>query len=59
MLMALVVLGLTEWRMSQHEDEMDKKLQHVTVLEEAHCILPRVSKQQSQEGSNVLGKSVE
>lgn len=59
MLMALVVLGLTEWRMSQNEDEMDKKLHHVTVLEEAHCILPRVSKQQSQEGSNVLGKSVE
>ncbi len=59
MLMALVVLGLTEWRMSQNEDEMDKELNHITVLEEAHCILPRVSKQQNQEGSNVLGKSVE
>jgi energy-coupling factor transporter ATP-binding protein EcfA2 len=59
LLMAMIVLGLNEWRMSVNEDEMDLSLQHVTVLEEAHNILPRVSKQQSQEGSNVLGKSVE
>lgn len=59
MLMGLIVLGLTEWRMSQGEDEMDQDLRHVTVLEEAHCILPRVSKQQSQEGANMMGKSVE
>ena len=59
LLMALVVLGLTEWRMAKHEDGMDSKLQHLTVLEEAHCILPRVSKQQSQEGANMQGKSVE
>lgn len=59
LLMALVVLGLNEWRMSQGEDDMDSQLQHVTVLEEAHNILPRVSKQQNQEGSNTLGKSVE
>lgn len=59
LLMALVVLGLNEWRMSQGEDDMDSQLQHVTVLEEAHNILPRVSKQQNQEGSNMLGKSVE
>lgn len=58
-LMAMIVLGLNEWRMSVNKDEMDLTLQHVTVLEEAHNILPRVSKQQSQEGSNVLGKSVE
>lgn len=59
MLMALIVLGLTEWRMSQNAEDMDKELEHVTILEEAHCILPRVSKQQSQESSNMLGKSVE
>ena len=59
LLMGLIVLGLTEWRSSQSEDTMDEGLKYVTVLEEAHCILPRVSKQQSQEGSNVIGKSVE
>lgn len=59
LLMGLIVLGLTEWRMSQSEDIMNQELQHVTVLEEAHCILPRVSKQQNQEGANILGKSVE
>lgn len=59
LLMGLLVMGLSEWRMSNSEEDMDVKTHHVTVLEEAHCILPRVSKQQSQEGSNVLGKSVE
>ncbi len=59
LLMALIVLGLTEWRMSQNEDDKDVALKHVTVLEEAHCILPCVSKQQNQEGANMQGKSVE
>lgn len=59
LLMGLLVLGLTEWRSSQSEETMNEELKYVTVLEEAHCILPRVSKQQSQEGSNVIGKSVE
>lgn len=57
--MGLLVLGLSEWRMSMSDDTMDRQIHHVTILEEAHCILPRVSKQQSQDGSNVLGKSVE
>ena len=34
-------------------------LKHLTVLEEAHNILKRVSTEQSQEGSNMAGKSVE
>lgn len=59
LLMGLLVLGLSEWRMSMSDDTMDRQMHHVTILEEAHCILPRVSKQQSQDGSNVLGKSVE
>jgi hypothetical protein len=59
LLMGLIILGLTEWRTSQGEDAMDENLKYVTVLEEAHCILPRVSKLQSQESSNVVGKSVE
>ena len=32
---------------------------HITVLEEAHNILRRTSIEQSAEGSNILGKSVE
>lgn len=59
LLMGLIILGLNEWRMSQGEELMNQKLHHVTVLEEAHCILPRVSKQQYQEGANMVGKSVE
>ena len=59
LLMAMLVLGLNEWRMSCNADDMDIPLKHVTVIEEAHNILPRVSKHQSQEGANVLGKSVE
>lgn len=59
LLMGLIVLGLTEWRISQSENLMDQSIKHVTILEEAHNILPRVSKQQSQEGSNMIGKSVE
>ncbi|MDE6339699.1 MAG: hypothetical protein K2K97_07935 [Muribaculaceae bacterium] len=59
LLMGLLILGLSEWRMANSDDSMDVPMHHVTILEEAHCILPRVSKQQSQEGSNVVGKSVE
>lgn len=59
LIMGLIVLALTEWRQSQGDEKMNQKLHHVTVLEEAHCVLPNVSKQQSQETANVLGKSVE
>ena len=34
-------------------------LQHITVLEEAHNLLRRTSTEQSQESSNLQGKSVE
>ena len=37
----------------------NEPLKHVTVLEEAHNILKRTSTEQSSEGSNMLGKSVE
>ena len=37
----------------------DSDLQHVTVIEEAHNLLKRTSTEQSSEGSNLLGKSVE
>lgn len=38
---------------------MDSALKHVTVLEEVHNLLKRTSKDQSQEGANIVGKSVE
>ena len=34
-------------------------LRHVTVLEEAHNLLRKTSAEQSQEGANLQGKSVE
>ena len=39
--------------------EANSSLRHVTILEEAHNILKRCSQEQSMEGSNVAGKSVE
>ena len=38
---------------------MNSNLRHITILEEAHSILPRCSQEQNMEGSNVKGKSVE
>jgi DNA helicase HerA-like ATPase len=38
---------------------MNSELNHITVLEEAHNLLRRTSTQQSTEGANLLGKSVE
>lgn len=38
---------------------MNVPLSHVTVLEEAHNLLKRTSTEQSAEGANLIGKSVE
>lgn len=38
---------------------MNTELRHITVLKEAHNILRRTSFEQSSEGSNLTGKSVE
>lgn len=56
LIMGLLVLKLSEYRMS-HAEGANRELQHITVLEEAHNLLKRV--QPSQEGSNVVQKSVE
>lgn len=58
LLMGMLVLKLQEYRMSSNI-EMNSKLRHITVLEEAHNILKRTSTEQLTEGSNLLGKSVE
>lgn len=58
LIMGLLVMKLQEHRIATCT-EMNAKLNHVTVLEEAHNLLKRTSTEQSTEGSNLLGKSVE
>lgn len=57
LIMGLLVLKLQEYRME--DAEMNQPLKHVTVLEEAHNLLRRTFTEQTGEGSNLLGKSVE
>lgn len=57
MIMGILIIRLQEYRMKQ--EAMNVPLQHVTILEEAHHLLRRTSMAQSEEGSNMLGKSVE
>ncbi len=57
MLMGILVIRLQEYRAAS--EAMNSPLKHITVLEEAHHLLRRTSLSQSDEGSNMLGKSVE
>ena len=57
LLMGILVMKLQEFRIA--ENGMNCSLRHVTVLEEAHNLLKRTSTEQSIEGANLLGKSVE
>ena len=57
-IMGLMVMKLQEYHMSCGT-EGNSELKHITVLEEAHNLLKRTSTEQSSEGSNILGKSVE
>ena len=57
LIMGLLVMKLQEHRMAL--GQMNAELNHVTVLEEAHNLLKRTSTEQSAEGSNLVGKSVE
>lgn len=57
LLMGILVMKLQEYRL--HTGKMNADLQHVTVLEEAHNLLRKTSMAQSQESSNLQGKSVE
>lgn len=58
LIMGLLVMKLQEHRMANAAGG-NAPLKHVTVLEEAHNILKRTSTEQSSEGANLLGKSVE
>ena len=55
--MGVLIMKLNEYRMVQKIGK-NSPLRHVTVLEEAHNILKRVSLDQNQESGNVQGQSV-
>lgn len=57
LLMGILVMKLQEYRMCS--SGMNSRLRHVTVLEEAHNLQRKTSAEQSQEGANLQGKSVE
>lgn len=58
LLMGILMIKLQEYRMAEATGS-NAELRHVTVLEEAHNLLRRTSAVQSQESSNLQGKSVE
>ena len=58
LIMGIMIMRLSEYRMSTAK-EVNSGLRHITVMEEAHNILKRTTTEQSMEGSNVAGKSVE
>lgn len=58
LIMGILIMRLSEYRMS-YVMEANSKLRHITIIEEAHNILKRTSTEQSMEGSNITGKSVE
>ena len=58
LLMGVLMIKLQEYRMAEKE-KPNAELRHITVLEEAHNLLRRTSAVQSQESSNLQGKSVE
>ncbi|MCL1987753.1 MAG: DUF87 domain-containing protein [Firmicutes bacterium] len=57
LIMGILLMKLGEYRMTS--GKRNSELSHITVLEEAHNILKRTSTEQSAEGSNLIGKSVE
>ena len=58
LIMGVIIMKQQEYRMSM-ATRGNEALKHVTVLEEAHTLLKRTSTEQTSEGSNLLGKSVE
>lgn len=63
LIMGVLIMKLNEYRKSQRKvnpnNRLNSELQHLTILEEAHNLLKRTSKDQNQEGANMVGKSVE
>ncbi|WP_378956261.1 ATP-binding protein [Pelosinus sp. sgz500959] len=62
LLMGILILKLREHRMAQRSEgknHPNSGLSHITVLEEAHNLLRCTSSEQTQDSSNLQGKSVE
>ncbi len=58
LIMGILIIRLQEYRSSKRKG-MNQGLRHVTVLEEAHHLLRASSDEQSMEGANLRGMSVE
>lgn len=58
LLMGVLVMRLNEHRVVS-ATEMNSKLRHITVLEEAHNLLPRINGGSGGSGNNLQAKSVE
>ncbi len=62
-MMGILIMKLNEYRKAARKRAggaaHDSAFRHVTVLEEAHNLLKRTGTSQSQEGANLVGKSVE
>ncbi len=58
LIMGILVMKLENYRKAT-ATQSNYPLRHVTILEEAHNLLPRCSTSQSNDSSNVQGKSVE
>jgi len=59
LIMGIVVMKLNEYRMANANGCMNRKLNHVTILEEAHNLLRNTQGKVSAEGADVAGKAVE
>ena len=58
LIMGIIIMKLREYRMT-NASGTDSRLRHLTILEEAHNLLRRVSTEQRSDGANIAGKSVE
>ena len=58
LIMGVLIMRLNEYRANSGL-KANNRLRHVTILEEAHNLLKRCSQEQTAEGSNLTGKSVE
>lgn len=58
LIMGILIMRLNEYR-ANSGIEANSRIRHVTILEEAHNLLKRCSQEQSAEGNNLAGKSVE
>ncbi len=59
LIMGVLVMKLQEYRINQENVGFNQKLNHVTVLEEAHNLLRKTSFNSSADSANLQGKSVE